>query len=122
MTKRIITKKDRLYVCCDLYEAGMTEDGENFIAESYYIVIERCDGHRLAHNKVYLGCELCVIDDGDNGQYNGLPYFADVRKEVKKTIDLLLSRIVSKGAIDTDYWSEMRPSYGSEYYCVCHNL
>ena len=30
MAKRIITEEDRVYVDCDFYSAGMTEDGQDF--------------------------------------------------------------------------------------------
>ena len=122
MAKRIITEEDRVYVDCDFYSAGMTEDGQDFVAESYYVVVQRLDGHRLAHSKTFLGCEAGVIDDDHEGQYNGLPYFADVRKEAKEAADNLVARIMEARVIDTDHWVEAEPSYGSAYYCICNGF
>ncbi len=117
MAKRIITEEDSVYVDCDFYNAGMTEDGEDFVAESYFVVVQRLDGHRLAHAKVFLGCEAGIIDDDDEGQFNGLPYFGDVRKEAKEAADNLVARIMEVGTIDTDHWFVAEPSYGAEAYC-----
>ncbi len=45
-------------IVCDLYHAGMTEDGSPYHAESYYLVIRDIKGKRLAHNMVFKGCEV----------------------------------------------------------------
>ena len=34
-------------VASDLYKAGVTEDGEDFLAEVYYVVVEVADGSRF---------------------------------------------------------------------------
>ncbi len=114
--KRTITKDDRVYVECDLYLAGLTEDGEEYQAESYYVVIERLDGHRSAHNTCFNGCIRHENVD------NGFIGFQDIRKEAKKQANILVSRIIDRGEIETDRWIEITPSYGSDYYCVCNNI
>lgn len=110
-------------VVTDLYLAGKTEDGEDYNAECYYVVVERRDGKRLAHSTVWNGCETgdtpSCPEEGDAG---GDAYFADIRKEAKAEAETLALRVEEVGVIDDAHWVELEPSYGSEYYCKVNGL
>jgi len=90
----------------DLYLAGITEDGEQYSAEVYYIVVEKEDGTRYAHFKAFKGCSVENLEDGYIA-------FNDVRKQAYKDAERLLQRIQQAGEIDLKYWNEIAPCYGS---------
>ncbi len=112
---KINISKAIVSVECDLYVAGKDEFGNDYTAESYYVVVNRPDGHRMAHNMSWDGCETGVTEDGFTG-------FGDIRKEAKAHADKLADRIEEVGVIDDDNWMEIAPSYGSDYYCEVHNI
>jgi hypothetical protein len=95
----------------DLYRAGYTEDGTEYSAECYYIVVERADGKRLAHPAIFKGCE--VVENGEDGFF----CFIDKRKEAFKLAETLLHRIDCFGSINESLWNETEPAYGSPYFC-----
>jgi len=94
----------------DLYEAGITEDGERFTAEYYYVVVQRKDGKRYAHKSSFYGTKQ---EESPDGFY----FFPDIREEAKKEATKLLNQVKRSGIINLEYWFFMEPSYGSEYYC-----
>lgn len=111
-----ISKDWEIGIISDLYNAGMTEDGEPHHAEIFYVAASRKDGKVLIHEKSYKGAEAEFNDEV------GCLFFGDVREEVLKEANNLVSRIKSFGIIDTTYWIETEPSYGSEYYCKKYNF
>lgn len=111
-----LTKDYRVYVACDLVSMGVDEFGTPYDAESYYVVVERADGKRLAHHYDFCGC---VRHEDHEAGYVG---FEDVRKDAKAQADILADRIIDAGYINEDHWFEMEASYGSEYYCNLHNF
>lgn len=94
----------------DLFKAGITEDGDEYSAECYYIVVERADGKRLAHPSIFKGCESGYDDEGG-------VFFIDKRKEAFKLAETLLHRIDCFGSINESLWNETEPAYGSPYFC-----
>ncbi len=94
----------------DLYEAGMTEDGETFTAECYYVTAKRSDGKLYTHNKTYYGA-------GKEETPNGYYFYPDIRQKSYDECTILLKNIKDNGTINLDNWLESEPSYGSEYYC-----
>jgi hypothetical protein len=105
----LVTQLD-LGVVPDLYSAGLTEDGEDYIAEKYYILAEDQHGNRWTHGKNFLGAKRCEDEDGFG--------YEDVREVALAAAEKLLQKIRSAGAIDLDYWHEDRPAYGSAAYCA----
>lgn len=93
----------------DLYHAGITEDGEQFHAEMYYVAIQRKDGKRLAHHRMFKGCNAFYHD--------GQAFFEDIRQEALTAAERLAVRVEVAGKIDSAYWNEISPEYGSEYFC-----
>ena len=114
MAKINITEA-RVEVVCDLYLAGKDEFGHDYNAECYSIVITRLDGHRMAHDITWYGCETGTTEDGFTG-------FGDVRKEAKANADALVTRIEEAGIVDDAHWAEIDPAYGSDYYCEVYNF
>ena len=92
-----------------LYEAGITEDGERFIAEMYYVVATDRDGSRYIHTHAYKGARVYETDDAIG--------FEDVRQQAEAAVNKLLNKIVrSGGRIDLGVWAVDRPAYGSAAY------
>jgi hypothetical protein len=110
---RRFMEKTSIFVTTDLYNAGFTEDGEEFHAELYYVVAEYTGGERLAHSATFRGTEKVVDEDG-------MSHFPDLREEAKAKAEALCKRI--KDALDEgcglhmSYWTEIQPVYGSRAY------
>lgn len=98
----------------DLYEAGITEDGSRFTAETYFIQARREDGLVMTHFLNFDGAEKVQTEDG-------FDFFGDVRKEAYRQAKILRDRIIRNGIIDDTHWSKSA-SYGSEYYCRVNNI
>jgi len=105
----IATKTLDLGIVSDIYSAGFTTDGDEFIAERYFICAEDKDGNRYAIGG-FNGAKK-VYDDED-----GEVFFKDIREEAKALADRLLVRIQEAGVINTEFWREDRPVYGSKAY------
>jgi hypothetical protein len=93
----------------DLYQAGVTEDGEPYLAEVYFIRATFRDGSRLEFNTRYRGCEPEQMEE--------FTYFKDIRTEAKARAESQLERIKKDGAIYRSNWTETYPEYGSQAYC-----
>ena len=96
-------------VASDLYSAGFTVDGDEYIAEFYYICAEDADGNRYTIGR-FNGAKKSFDDE------EGEVHFEDIRKEARATADRLFNRIKAAGVIDTQFWREDRPVYGSKAY------
>jgi hypothetical protein len=101
------------YAVSDLYHAGYTEDGESFVAEVYYVVIENNEGLRFRHESSFPSTEALTDDEGDF-------YFSDLREEASAKAERLADRVnaalqAGKG-IDKALWREVDPAYGSDAY------
>lgn len=96
------------YVTSDLYVAGKTEEGEDFIAERFYVAAEFDNGMRFAHNHNFDGCKVEAHDEG--------MAFIDVRNEAEAAANALRDRVNAAGKIHGEYWHDMEPGYGSPAY------
>ena len=101
-------------VVTDLYQAGVTEDGEAYVAELYYVAIENAAGRRFAHNAVFRGAIARQCEE------SGDHYFEDVREGAKAKVEALCARVAAAldagRALDADLWNEVDPAYGSDEY------
>lgn len=95
----------------DLYEAGRACDGHPFIAEVYFVEITFPNGRRLRHDHRFPGCVVSFDEDSD-----GEASFGDVREEAKAKAERLAARVAAAGEIDSGFWREARPVYGSAAY------
>lgn len=101
-------KKWTLDIGIDLYHAGVTEDGSDFIAECYYVRANREDGKRTRHNVTFLGAEKETSEDG-------FDFFLDIRDAARRKAEIML-RILQESSQDFGQWTEIPPCYGSDYY------
>lgn len=106
---KIETKNLEIDVVFDLYSAGFTVDGDEYVAERYYISASDEDGNRYSIG-AFCGAKK-VIDEVE-----GEVHFEDIRKEAREAADRLFNRICEAGVIDTRFWHEDRPVYGSKAY------
>lgn len=97
-------------VVSELYNAGITEDGEFYSAETFFVVITAPNGKRLAHFKHFLGCNV--------HEHEGIAFFEDIRESAKSQAEILKNKIEAHGEVDPQYWHEIQPEYGSEYYAA----
>tara|TARA_R100001244_G_C5153124_1_gene129977 strand:+ start:121 stop:483 length:363 start_codon:yes stop_codon:yes gene_type:complete len=104
-----IESTTKVVVRSDLYVAGITEDGGEFIAENYYVHIVFESGQTLNHACIFPGAEVEVSPDGFN-------FFADVRSEASDTAERLAQRIRNAGQINLDHWSAGPAAYGTDAY------
>lgn len=102
------------YAVSDLYQAGMTCDGQPFIAETFYVVIENGNGNRFRHEQNFNGTNP-EFDEDDDGVY-----FPDLREEASAKAELLAKKVnaalASGKGVDFTYWLEAEPVYGSNAY------
>ena len=87
----------------ELYEAGWTEDGEKYIAETYFVMIWTPDGV-FKHGARFDGTVQKI--DPEFGEV----YYPDLRDKAKADAQALADKIIAKGEIDAHYW-DFRPHY-----------
>ena len=104
------------FVGSDLFCAGITNDGEKYIAERYYVVAETTNGRRFKHSIQFDSTKIEYDFDDDEGGF----YFPDLREEATAKVNVLLEKIEehmkSGGCLDAECWYEIDPRYGSEHY------
>lgn len=99
------------YVVSILVKFGITEDGEDYIGESYYVMAEDKDGNRWNHHHSFPGVKVVDHEDGR--------WFEDTRIPAEAAALALMNRIKASGITSVDgrpYWSSDRPAYGSKAY------
>lgn len=103
-----------VYTPSSLYEAGLTEDGEPFVAHCFHVGIEAKNGQRWFHIHSFPGAESYYDDEYD---YSG---FRDISEEAKAKADKLADKVrahLSAGKkLDPSHWAEVDPRYGSTAY------
>tara|TARA_R110000868_G_scaffold278108_1_gene537916 strand:- start:52 stop:441 length:390 start_codon:yes stop_codon:yes gene_type:complete len=93
----------------DAYCAGVTEDGENFIATVYRVVAEDATGARWVHEASFRGTKRVVDEDG-------IDHFPDLRAAALAAAERLCARVTAAATINLDHWRSTRPCYGSAAY------
>ena len=86
------------------------EDSQEVYGEIYYVQAESANGRRMVHEVSFPTKEKHF--DPEDSCY----FFADVRERALADAQRLLARIVARGTIDTTYWRETNPCYGSDAY------
>jgi hypothetical protein len=103
------------YAVSDLYQAGYSCDGQPYIAEQFYVVIEDEAGNRFNHQVTFNGAEVICNEDTD-----GEVVFMDVRTEASAKAEALAARVnaaIQAGvALDSSRWNEVDAAYGSDAY------
>ena len=96
-------------VASEIYDAGLTEDGEQFTAERYFIAREEPDGSRYIYNgPTYAGCV--------RHECEGAIWFEDVREAAAAKASAKATELRLKD-FDESEWYECEPAYGSTAYC-----
>ena len=101
-------------VASDLYNAGFACDGHPFIAEQFYVFIEKAAGKRFRHQAIFNGTQQVICEE------TGDACFPDLRAEASAKADRLAGRInaaLEAGKfISPTFWDEIDPAYGSDAY------
>lgn len=104
----------QISVISDLHNFGITEDGQQFIAERFMVMIETDSGKRWVHEHHFDGTKPVFEEE------IGANHFPDLREEARAEAAKLVGRIemhLSKGGeIDLAKWREQDPRYGSDAY------
>jgi hypothetical protein len=107
-------------VISELYTAGETEDGQDYVAERYRVVVRvKADGRTFMLSHYWKGCE--VSEDGEGGTY-----FADVRERAAACAEIDAEGFRALAVFDTEMhgspanpdaeWYETEPEYGSKHW------
>lgn len=113
-----IAPEDKVYVRSDLFPAGRTEEGHVHEAYCLYVIVERLDGHRLRHFESF-SCDKFVEEYDE--KYGEISRWVCIREQAEAEVGRLVSNIEAAGVLNMDYWEEVDPRYGSEYYCIKHD-
>lgn len=102
----------------DLFKAGVTEDGEDYIGERFYVMVEAPNGQRWVHLVKFDSTK--AVDGGED--CDGMVFFPDQMQEAKDAIQILCDRVTAHikagGKLDPAMWVECDPRYGSDQYAV----
>jgi hypothetical protein len=97
-------------VTSDLYNAGLNDDGTEYHAEVYLVLVEFSNGERWAHNTTFRSAKKEYDEDG-------YPHYADLRAEAREQACFLRDRIlkaIGEGKIlHKEHWHKYYPVYGS---------
>ena len=100
--------KYQVEVGSNLYNAGITEDGEAFIAECYFVAIQYADGSRFQHQVTFPGAQYSEDEFGFG--------YEDIRDSAKAKAEQLAHSVRQAAGINFQYWEEVDPAYGSDAY------
>jgi len=113
MNKTAATNTDTVEVVSNLFCAGYTDDGADFIAESYAVSITDADGNRLTHRHRFPGVSVSFDEYGYKS-------FDDIRASALEQAERLVARVevaLARGhALNATLWEQDRPVYGSDAY------
>ena len=102
------------YPWSDLYNAGYSCDGQPFIAEQYYVVIENEAGRRFRHQATFNGTQEVVCPE------SGDSYFPDMRNQAQAKVNKLAIRVNASlkagKTLSPSLWYEIDPAYGSDSF------
>lgn len=101
------------FVVSDLYQAGHGCDGQPFIAELFYVVVENESGRRFRHSAHFNGTEHLISEEGES-------HFPDYRDQASEKAQRLADKVneaIQAGQpLNLDLWEEVEPAYGSDEY------
>lgn len=83
-----------------LYRAGATEDGEDYIAECFFVTAVTSDRRRFDHPSSFPGC-VVHCDDED-----GMISFEDVRDKARADAQALCDKLKSDDRANIASWIE----------------
>ena len=98
----------KFFYLSDLKKYGITEDGDDFIGEKFFVYAENAHGDRWVHRAAFDGVRLEHHEDGTA--------YMDNRPQARKACQFLVDRFEKSDHLWDKLWSECRPAYGSEAY------
>ena len=94
-------------VMSDLVSFGMTMDGEEYFAPTFFVVAQAPDGRRWAHEHMFPGAEVRDTPHCER-------FYADVSETAEAEATRLRNRIQGgPNLINWDRWSPIHAAYGS---------
>jgi hypothetical protein len=102
--------KMQVTVAKGFYVAGQTEEGYDYEAESYSVVVIDKFGRQYAHSKTWLTAEPIEEFDEEFGAMYG---FTDTREESFLRASCFAELVEKVGSISLEFWTETEPQYGS---------
>tara|TARA_Y100000814_G_C12342116_1_gene404662 strand:+ start:668 stop:1000 length:333 start_codon:yes stop_codon:yes gene_type:complete len=94
----------QIYVVSDLYLAGLTEDGEEHVAEQYFVALLLDDGRVFYSQRGWEGCK--VVDVDEDGSYCRV--FQDVRDQAESRAQRHADKVVAAGQVNLQNWVHVR--------------
>jgi hypothetical protein len=102
----------------ELYSAGLTEDGDEYVALRYFVVAEYSDDSRMRHLHNFKGTDVIEGFDPEHGDY--FKFFSDVREQAIARAEKAATHIrkaVDGGlTLNFSHWVSMHSVYGSSAY------
>lgn len=104
-------------VASDLYDTGArNEDGEKIVGEVFYVIATDSAGRRFVHNHSFLSLQRRATTDAERNDPYAPEFTFDVDRDAGAKAQALRDRIAAAEWIDSRYWAEGRPAYGSDAY------
>lgn len=101
-------------VIANNYNAGLTEDGEEFIGVIFRVQITASNGQRWIHTQGFDGVTSEEFED------SGVLVFSDNQEEAGEAAEALAAKVRTHleegGKLDPFHWMEADPAYGSQAY------
>jgi|SRR5579872_6893175 len=109
-----------IHVGSDLFKAGVTEDGQDFIGERWFVQAEAVNGQRWVHIARFDSTKAVDGEDCD-----GMVFFPDNRVEALGRAESLAANVRlflnAGGKLTPEFWIEVDPRYGSIAYQTLDN-
>lgn len=96
----------------DVFIIGTSEDGESVTALAYYVVSEKPNGFRLAHEHRFI--DTRKVWDEEYGLFAYIRDDGKAQRNAEKLRRLCEERQAAGGNFDPELWDEIDPAYGSE--------
>lgn len=98
----------------DMFKAGITEDGADYIGLVWYVLAELDNGQRFAHGHRFHSTKAEYCEE------IGCMVFPDNSEQAETESEQLAERIrnhvAAGGKLDLGLWREVDPRYGSTAY------
>lgn len=96
----------------DVFIIGTSEDGEPVEALQYYVISEKPDGFRLAHEHRFI--DTRKVWDAEEGIFFYIRDGGKAERNAERLRTLCEERQAAGGNFDPELWDEIDPAYGSD--------
>jgi len=117
MTTNTARNKYQFDITSDLHKFGVTEDGEDYVGEVYFVTATDSDGHRFIHHQSFPGCQKTDYPEDDE-DLDFPYYFADIREEAQKAAEALVTELITNDILELNPvdWHKTSAVYGASAY------